>query len=190
MPGLNFDTKINLAKAEVLLLDETLEGLAILNQITSAFGLRRAHHCRSIEEAKREALEGPLDLILIGANGQDAGSYDFIRWLRRSGLEPNAFTPTILISGHTRLNNVQRARDCGANYIVTRPVSPEVLLERILWVAREKRPFIACSSYVGPDRRFHDTGPPAGMGERREEWLQAEAEPQDQPEPAQAMGAA
>ena len=167
MTGLNHNSRINLEKAEVLLLDENLEGMGVLLQIISAFGVRNHYRCRSEQEAKKEALSRELDLILVGANGQDSSSYDFIRWLRRSGLEPNAFTPTVLISGHTQLHNVQRARDCGANYIVAKPVSPDVLLERIVWVAREKREFIFCDSYVGPDRRVHDVGPPRGMAERR-----------------------
>lgn len=167
MSGLNFNTRINLEKAEVLLLDESLEGMGILLQIVAAFGVRNTHPCRSPDEARKLALSRDIDLVLVGANGQDSTSYDFIRWLRRSGLEPNAFAPTMLISGHTQLRNVQRARDCGANYIVAKPVSPDVLLERIIWVAREKRPFIQCDSYYGPDRRVHDSGPPPGVAERR-----------------------
>ena len=79
---------------------------------------------------------------------------------------------------------MQRARDCGANFILARPLSPEVLLERILWIAREKRHFISCSSYVGPDRRFHEAGPPVGMPERRT------TEPQDERQDEQHRGAA
>ncbi len=183
MTGLNLDARINLEKAEILLLDEALEGLSVLTQMVSAFGVRSVHRCRNIEAAKKEALDGPLDLILVGSNGHDSSSYDFIRWLRRSGLDPNAYAPTILLSGHTQLHNVHQARDCGANYIIAKPVSPSVLLERIVWVAREKRSFIACEGYVGPDRRFHDNGPPAAMAERRQ--IEPEAEI-----PAQTQGAA
>ena len=167
MTGLDGNARINLEKAEVLLLDQSLEGMGILAQIVAAFGVRNAHHCRTMDEAKKLVLSHEIDLVLVGTNGQDAMSYDFIRWLRRSGLQPNAFTPAILISGHTPLRDVQRARDCGANYIVAKPVSPGVLLERIVWVARERRSFIQCETYVGPDRRFHDTGPPSGLAERR-----------------------
>jgi DNA-binding response OmpR family regulator len=183
MSGLNLTTRINLAKAEVLLLDESLEGMAVLTQMMAAFGVRSVHRARWIEEAKKQALSAELDLILVGANGQSSASYDFVRWLRRSGLEPNAFTPIILISGHTQLRNVHRAVDCGANYIVAKPVSPEVLLERIIWVAREKRPFIHCEAYSGPDRRFHDIGPPKDKAERRQDASDAEI-------PIQERGAA
>ena len=63
--------------------------------------------------------------------------YDFVHWLRRSGLKPNAFTPTILVAGHTPRDKVEKARDCGANYIVAKPLTPLVLLERIVFVSRE-----------------------------------------------------
>ncbi len=167
MSGLNLNTRINLEKAQVLVLDESQEGMGVLTQVLAAFGVRNAHRCRTMDEARKVALSRTLDLMLVGANGHDSTSYDFVRWLRRSGLEPNAFAPVMLISGHTLLRNVQQARDCGANYVIAKPVSPDVLLERILFVAKEKRPFIQCDVYFGPDRRVHDTGPPPGMAERR-----------------------
>ena len=167
MTGLNLNTRINLAKAEVLILDDSLEGMNVLLQIVRGFGVHSIDRCRTVDEARKAVLTREIDLFLIAANGQDSSPYELIRWLRRSGLEGNAYAPVILLSGHTQLRNVERARDCGANYIVTRPVSPEVLLERILWVARERRHYVICDAYAGPDRRFHDSGPPPGKPERR-----------------------
>jgi len=43
------------------------------------------------------------------------------------------------------------------------------MLERIVWVAKEGRPFLFSGTYVGPDRRFRDGGPPDGIGRRRED---------------------
>ena len=42
------------------------------------------------------------------------------------------------------------------------------MLERILWIAREQRPFVA---YAGPDRRFKFDGPPEGGAGRRRDDL-------------------
>jgi len=64
-------------------------------------------------------------------------------------------------------------------------VSPAVMLERIIWIASERRPFVNCASYVGPDRRFHDLGPPAGTAGRRHDDLMDIAEPA---EPETASG--
>ena len=49
-----------------------------------------------------------------------------------------------------------------------------VLLERILWAAREERQFIECDTYLGPDRRFKNEGPPIGVEGRRRDDLKGE----------------
>lgn len=59
-----------------------------------------------------------------------------------------------------------KARDCGANVVIRKPVSPQILFDRLAWVSRVQRPFIECESYIGPDRRFKSIGPPGGVGRR------------------------
>ena len=164
-----FDPKawINLEKARVLLLDDHVEGGNILAQIVMGFGVKRFLRSSSLEEAQAMTRDAELHLILVNANLRENPAFEFIDWLRRANLQPNSFTPVILITGHTQRSQVEKARDCGANIVLAKPVSPQSMLERIIWIAREKRPFVNCETYMGPDRRFHDTGPPAGIRGRR-----------------------
>jgi DNA-binding response OmpR family regulator len=158
---------INLEKTRILLLDDHPEGGNILAQICMGFGARRFLRCATSEEAKSLVNESELHMILVNANLRESPAFEFIDWLRRSNIQPNAFTPVVLITGHTQRSQVEKARDCGANIVLAKPVSPQSMLERIIWIAREKRPFVNCGNYIGPDRRFHDTGPPAGVQGRR-----------------------
>ena len=161
--------RISLEKAHVLLVESTPLGMEIAKQIVSGFGVRTPARAASAAEAMR-VCEGPaLDLILCEPALPGVDGYDFVRQLRRSRLEPNAFAPVVLISAHTPRSQVVAARDCGANFLVVKPLSARVLLERILWIARENRPFIECDAYVGPDRRFQSLGPPPGVGGRRKD---------------------
>ena len=89
-------------------------------------------------------------------------------------MTPTAFVPVILTSAHISARDVARARDCGANIIVIKPLSPANLLQRITWVAREQRIFVETASYVGPDRRVRNLGPPEGLKGRRAEDVPAE----------------
>jgi len=164
-----FDPKawINLEKARVLLLDDHAEGGQILAQIVMGFGVKRITRSTAVAEAQEFVQASEFHIIMVNANLRESPAFEFIDWLRRAGLQPNSFTPVILITGHTQRAQVERARDCGANIVLAKPVSPQSLLERIIWIAREKRPFVNCDTYMGPDRRFHDTGPPAGMVGRR-----------------------
>ena len=160
--------KINLEKAKVMLIDANNQGLDILTQVFAGFGARTPHRCSSTEEAQQMLRGVDVDLIVAEADlPGEVDGYDFVRWLRRSGMAQNAFTAVILVSGHTRAQNVARARDCGANFIIVKPISPTVLLQRVIWVAKENRQFVECEAYVGPDRRFKNAGPPPGVKPRR-----------------------
>jgi DNA-binding response OmpR family regulator len=89
--------------------------------------------------------------------------------VRRHADEANRFVPAIIVTGHTRISQVARARDCGAHFIIAKPITPKIILERIFWVGRETRMFIESDTYCGLDRRFKTEGPPAGMRGRRSE---------------------
>lgn len=167
-------SRINLAGASVLLVEATHQGMGVLSQIFIGFGVRDAHRARDAEQALEVARTNGLDLIVAEATLTGAADgYDLVRELRRARGNPNAFTPVILVSGHTQLSKVRKARDCGANFIIAKPLTPKVVLERVVWVAQEARPYVETAEYLGPDRRFHLLGPPAGQNERRS------AEPDD-----------
>jgi DNA-binding response OmpR family regulator len=76
-----------------------------------------------------------------------------------------------LLTGHTQRANVIRARDCGASFVVAKPILPKVLYSRIVWLAKDRRDFIDVESYCGPNRRFQNVGPPEGMEGRRSDDL-------------------
>ncbi len=162
------NVRLNLSKASILLLDSPL-GVEVLVQILAGFQATHFHRCSNVARARAVSERTRLDLVIaeIQLREGEPDGCDFVHWLRRSGLEPNAFVPVILVSAHTSQANVSRARDCGSNFMVAKPLAPSVLLERILWVAREHRHFIEAGPYVGPERRFHDVGPPPGMTDRR-----------------------
>lgn len=175
MSRVNSNAWINLQAGQILLLDDQPETLNILVQILLAFGVRQIRQTHKVEEAKAILDTKEFDLIITNANLKNSSAYDFLSWLRRANMT-NAFAPAVLVTGHTQRANVERARDCGANVVVAKPVSPTTLLERILWITREKRPFVKCGQYVGPDRRFHDIGPPLGAaGRRQSDIMKAEA---------------
>jgi len=182
--------RFNLDKAAVLLLDDTPMGMAILVQIITGLGAKTLYRCTSVEQAREVASTYELDLAIVDGMAPSGLGYDFVRWMRTEAKEPNCYTPVLITTAHTPATDVARARDCGGHIIIKKPIAPKVMLERILWVAKEGRPFLFSGSYVGPDRRFRNDGPPDGVGRRREDLTEkaadavaaAAAEPQSQPE--------
>ncbi len=165
-PNLNPNTVFNLSKATVMVVDDEPFSLRLTAQTLLGFGVVTRYQCGSADEASALLKTHPIDLLIVDAEMPVKDGYDLVSWLRRSGLD-NAWTPVLMISGHTPVSKVAKARDCGANFIVARPLTAALLLDRILWVARDLRGMLETSSYSGPDRRFRELGPPEGVAERR-----------------------
>jgi CheY-like chemotaxis protein len=161
--------RLNLEKLNFLLVDDNPQCLEIMGQVMAGFGVRNATRCATAAEARLELERHVFDFILTDAQMPDEDGYQLIEWVRREASEANRFVPAIIITGHTRLSQVTRARDCGAHFTIAKPVTPKTVLERIFWVGRDERMFIDADTYCGPDRRFKREGPPPGTPGRRAE---------------------
>lgn len=167
---LHASTRINLEKVGVLLVDDSIASLNLLSQIVLGFGIKNLTRADGAKAAQTLLRESTFDLVISATNMSGIDGYELVKWLRRGALEANRYLPVILVSGHTPPSQVFKARDSGANFTVAKPISPKVLLERILWAAKEERQFIECDAYLGPDRRFKNDGPPPnGKGRRRDD---------------------
>lgn len=161
------ESRTNFAAARALVLDGSAHGAEISVQMLKGFGVGRVVRCVTPAEALEGLARETMDLVLVDRDLAGHDGCAFVSRLRRSGLEGNATAPVILTMGHVRTSDLDRARDCGANFVLTKPFSPEVLFKRIVWLSRSQRQFIEAPGYVGPDRRCRFMGPPAGTAGRR-----------------------
>lgn len=166
---LHASTRINLDKVDVLLVDDSLASLNLLAQVLLGFGVKNVTRAENAKAAQVLLRERTFDLVISATNMAGIDGYELVKWQRRGALEANRYLPVILVSGHTPPSQVFKARDAGANFTVAKPITPKVLLERILWAAKEERQFVECDAYLGPDRRFKNDGPPEGTKGRRRE---------------------
>ena len=144
----------NLAGAVTMVVDDSPFSLTLTANALAGFGIRPSFAIGSGAEAKRLLAEKSVDLLVLDTDMPDIDGFELIRWLRRSGPNPNAFIPVIMTASHIRRGGGAEAGAGGATCVVTKPFSPALLLERILWVARDTRPFLEVGDYLGPDRRF------------------------------------
>lgn len=160
---------INLSGAVTMVVDDSPFAIELTSQALMGFGIRPKHTCLGAAEAMDILKEQTVDLLVVDCEMPGINGFELVRWLRRSGLDPNAFVPVIMTAAHIRRARVSDARDCGASFIITKPFSAATLLERIVWVARDGRPFLEVGDYFGPDRRFRNT--PTPPVERRADMI-------------------
>jgi DNA-binding response OmpR family regulator len=165
--------KVDLSRARALLLDDNQVHMNLLSNILTSFDLRRQTKCTNIRDAKAAAGGSEFDLVLVEAALAKGAGFEFIRWLRREAPDFNRTTSVLVVTAGTRLDDVAAARDSGANFVIAKPLTPPVLLQRIIWLGRDKRLFVEADAYCGPDRRFKAFGPPLGTKGRRHDDLNA-----------------
>lgn len=165
--GLPPDIRINLERTQLLLVDDNPQALAVESAMFRGFGVNRQFKASSAAEARAIVSSRELDLIVMDCAMPDMDGYDFVRWLRTEATGDAALTPVILLTGHAARSVVEKSRDCGANFVISKPFTPQVLLQRIYWVAKDERAFVRSEDYVGPDRRVRNLGPPIGLRGRR-----------------------
>lgn len=147
----------NFSNAVTMVVDDSAFGLDLTAEALRGFGIQVRYSCYSAAEAIDVLKDHTVDLLLVDCEMPGMDGHELVRWIRNSGLEPNAYIPIIMTAGHVRKSKVGAVRDCGANYLVTKPFSAASLLERLIWVARDTRPFLEVGDYVGPDRRHRDS---------------------------------
>ena len=159
-------SRMNLNKVSAVLVDGDKYVLDLVAQMLKGFGLERQTSFETGAAAKEHIGKGGVDFCLIESVLPDMSGFDLVKWIRRADNSQVRVTPIIVVTGYTQMEAVAQARDCGANAVVKKPISPQVLFDRIVWVAKNERPFIEAENYVGPDRRFKSSGPPGGVGRR------------------------
>ena len=92
----------NFAGAVTMVIDDSPFALELTAQALLGFGIKVRHACSSAAQAIAVLRDRPVDLILVDCEMPGMSGYEFVRWLRRSGLEPNAFAPVIMTGGHVR----------------------------------------------------------------------------------------
>jgi PleD family two-component response regulator len=161
--------RFNLEKMSILVLDGDTMSQAIVSQILSGFGAKNLRKCANAEEARQAVASTSYDLLVVDPSIPESEGYEFIFGLRRDLKGPSRFSPVLMVTGHTQFSKVAAARDCGANFVVVKPLTPQIVVDRIMWMAKDVRPFVECRAYAGPDRRFKFNGPPVDYPNGRRE---------------------
>jgi len=158
--------RLNLKGVQALLLDSDPFSRGLISSMLRGFGMDSPIIGQTGAEAMAYLNGNGVDLCIMEAMLPDMSGPELIRWLRRPEMEKIRFVPVVVLTSYAQLRFVAAARDGGANIIVRKPVSPQVLFDRITWIARVQRPFIDAGHYSGPDRRFQQVDPPDGIWKR------------------------
>ena len=144
--------RYNLTKLEVMLVEENAFMRRLMRGILRELGIRLVRDADNFDIAFRIFQENNIDLIFTNW-APDLDVLAFLRHLRQSPDSINPEIPVLVITAFTEVHHVLAARDAGCNEFLAKPVSAEIVYQRICNVIESQRPFIRSESFVGPDRR-------------------------------------
>jgi len=140
-------------RLRMLVVDDNVHMRKLVVTILQAFGCTLIHEADSGEKAWDVLREVHPDVILLDWVMTGMSGLDLVKLVRTDASTPNAFVPVIMLTGHTHLNQVREARDAGVNEFIAKPVSVKTLMQRLMSVIEQPRPFVRTKSYFGPCRR-------------------------------------
>lgn len=167
-------SSVNLSKIGFLVADPSELYRELFRRLLHGFGAKIVHEAADIATARRIMKDRQVDFLICAADlpkGHDGGTgadgIELVRGIRLDAQHKQRTIPIIITMGTARRISVGQARDSGANFVLSKPVSSAVFYDRIVWIARSPRPFWENDTYFGPDRRFREPGQKGAPKRRR-----------------------
>ncbi|MBA4209213.1 MAG: two-component system response regulator [Parvibaculum sp.] len=140
-------------KISVLVVDDSAYMRHLLMTLLQAAGVGDVHLAINGEEAWDVLTSREPDIVITDAAMVPGDGFMFAKRLRSLRGRALGMIPIIMVSGHTDLESVERARDIGVTEFLSKPISPRALYERLIQVIDRPRAFVETPTYRGPDRR-------------------------------------
>lgn len=166
--GTGIRTDADLEILTYLVIDDSSFSRKMICNALHGFGLLQTIDVEDAVEGLDVLRRQPVDVVLVDYEMPIINGVEFTRLARRDPDIPNQEVPIIMISGNHDREKVVEARNAGIHEYLAKPFSPGDLYKRIVLTIRNPRPFIRAKGYIGPDRRWLDSGPPGREDRRRE----------------------
>ncbi len=157
------EDSVNLSEVGFLVADPSDLYRELFRRLLYGFGAKMVHEAADGQTAARLLNDRDVDFLIVAADlpgrGHDrplGNGIEFVRAVRLDSKHSRRSIPMVITMGTARRISVGQARDSGANFVLSKPVAPVVLYDRIAWIARKPRPFWESPTYYGPDRRFRE----------------------------------
>ena len=138
---------------KVLIVDDNDDMRTLLRRMLGSIGIKHILDAPDGRAGIEILWETECDVILSDLDMKPMNGIDFTIEVRKLNHSSNSIVPIIMITGHTELSLVKKARDAGITEFIAKPATAKVLQSRLMKIFEKPRSFVRERSYVGPDRR-------------------------------------
>ncbi len=157
---------VNLRDLTILIADPGTYMRRVVYGMLRGFGANRILEVGDATGVLTALMNQKIDILICDSKLPPQGGLEVTKAIRRNSADESRTMPIMIMTSDTQQMTVKQARDAGVSMVVAKPMSPTTLYDRLVWIAFDRRQFIDCPTYFGPDRRFKIEGYPTGVGRR------------------------
>jgi PleD family two-component response regulator len=148
----------DLLKLRVLLLGGKTPGMATLRSVLNIAGVTNIVSATSSRDGLDLLSTEHFDAVFCEHCAEVVNGRSFPAAARGCASILNPMIPIFELQDRASRRRVERARDNGVTDVLTCPISPKTITDKLRAALITPRPFIACSDFFGPERRAPRTG--------------------------------
>lgn len=144
------------SKSGVVLIDQQRNVRRLMWSALKQIGFEIVQDCATLQEALDFLLISSPDLMIVDIDIDHELVCAKIADIRNQVIGHDPFLVIIATTWNPSEETIRRVLNAGADDIVNKPISMQLLLNRVSNLIRNRKDFIVTTSYVGPDRRSRD----------------------------------
>lgn len=145
--------RLDCATLSVLIVDDQPFFRVLLSEVLRTLGVQEIHTATDGADAL-DALENVVpDLVITDWVMPQMDGLELARQIRHARDPGIHMLPVILVTANNLKSQIERARNCGIDTFVLKPVSIKSVVERLRDVIERPRPLVLTDTYRGPCRR-------------------------------------
>ena len=141
---------------EIVLLDPSTDMRRLIKSALGMIGMRQVEECRTLEEVSHRLASKDMDLLIMNVDSNTRRSALAIRDIRNEQIGVNPFLVIMVLCGLPDRETVSTILEAGADDVVIKPVSAQILMQRIANLTLNRKEFRVTSDYVGPTRPMNE----------------------------------
>lgn len=133
-------TMRDFSNLRVLLIDDNQHMLELMQRVLLAMRVKIIHRMTDAGTALKELKHVAPDLIFVDWVMEPLDGHEFVRKVRTDPDSPCPNVPIIMVTGHTEEFRIKAAVAAGVNGFLAKPISPQMLYQRVCNVLDDPRP--------------------------------------------------
>jgi DNA-binding response OmpR family regulator len=121
----------------VVLIEPTKHMQTLMRSMFSGIGMRSLRVFSDSDQAAQEILNEPPSAIVLDWNCKPFDGAQFLGLLRHKRMYPVCLLPIIIIIREARETEVEKALSLGANAVLVKPISPDMLHSHLNWAFKK-----------------------------------------------------